>query len=383
MRERVAERDGTVVRLLVVFRRPHLVVELERLGFVARNRRRCDIGAAFGGRLFERREEDERLEDGPRLAARQHDAVVLRLVVGASADERENLARARIDTDERGLGLAFALAPRQQLVHLGQAVSHRVLRETLQVQVERGVDIDGLVGRRGQPRVQVVERLADVVHEVRRLGFERALHDGERFAGGARGLVGLGVACVDHGVQHDVAALAAPLRVVERRERRRRLDDAGDRRRFGERHVAHVLPEEEARRLADAHDGERAPLAERDVVQIHLEDLLLRCLEGQDDGHEHLEHLAARGALARGFERHPFEFREEHVAHQLLRNRAGAGHAGAAPRDVTRRPPRPSRWDRSPGARRTADPRSPARPGPSGAGSPPARPGGVSRARRG
>ena len=38
--------------------------------------------------------------------------------------------------------LALPLAPGQQLVHVREARSHRVLRETLQVQIERRVDLD-------------------------------------------------------------------------------------------------------------------------------------------------------------------------------------------------------------------------------------------------
>ena len=44
------------------------------------------------------------------------DTVVLRLVVRAAADERENFAVPWVERDQRRLGLA-ALAPRQQLVH--------------------------------------------------------------------------------------------------------------------------------------------------------------------------------------------------------------------------------------------------------------------------
>ena len=48
-------------------------------------------------------EVDERLEDRARLTPRGDGAVVLRLVVGAAADEREHLAGPRVDGDERGL----------------------------------------------------------------------------------------------------------------------------------------------------------------------------------------------------------------------------------------------------------------------------------------
>ena len=143
---------------------------------------------------------------------------------------------------------------------------------------------------------------------------------------GAVGGVGRDVSEVRHRVQHDVAPLAAPRGLRERRERRRRLDDAGDRRGFGERQVADVLAEEQTRRLRDAGDRERSALPERDVVQVHLEDVVLRRAPCEHDGDPRFEHLAAQRLLARRLERHARELRQEHVAHQLLRNRAAAGH---------------------------------------------------------
>src|SRR5262249_35877235 len=83
------------------------------------------------------------------------------------------------------------------------------------------------------------------------------------------------------------------------RERRRRLDNAGDRGRFRERHVAHVFAEEEARGLRDAEDRERTALSERDVVQVHLQDLVFRRPRGEDHRHENLEHLPPDRSLAR------------------------------------------------------------------------------------
>ena len=62
----------------------------------------------------------------------------------------------------------------------------------------------------------------------------------------------------------------ARVRVVERREARGRLDDAGDRGRFAQRQVADVLAEEQPRRFRHAVDGKRSALAERDVVQVQL-----------------------------------------------------------------------------------------------------------------
>ena len=130
--------------------------------------------------MLERREVDERLEHRPGLPARADHAVVLRLVVGAAADEGEDLAGARIDGDQRRLRLP--LAPRQHLVEPRQPFAQRILRDPLQVQVERRVDVDGAGGR-----VLRLQLLADVVDEVRRFGLERARHDLQRLAHGPLG----------------------------------------------------------------------------------------------------------------------------------------------------------------------------------------------------
>ena len=108
-------------------------------------------------------------------------AVELRLVVGAAADEREDLAGARIDGDQRRLrdALRAALAARQDRVDAGEAVAHRVLRVALQVQIERRVDVER-AGLRDGARERRVEHLADVVDEVRRLVVDRAGDDRDR-----------------------------------------------------------------------------------------------------------------------------------------------------------------------------------------------------------
>ena len=60
-----------------------------------------------------------------------------------------------------------------------------------------------------------------------------------------------------------------------------------------------VLAEEDPRRLGDAVERERAAMAEIDVVQIQLEDLVLGRLGLEDHRHELLEQLAPDRALAR------------------------------------------------------------------------------------
>ena len=73
----------------------------------------------------------------------------------------------------------------------------------------------------------------------------KARHDGQRLVLRAGRHVGGDVARIGHRPEHDVAAILAARRVVERRQGRRGLKHARDRRRFGERDVADILAEEQ------------------------------------------------------------------------------------------------------------------------------------------
>ena len=221
---------------------------------------------------------------------------------------------------------------------MDEAVPHGVLRKPLHVQIERRIDVHRLRRRRREARVLIGERLLNEVDEVRRLGLERALHDDERLVRGAIREVLVDVAGVDHRLQNDVPLLLAPRGIRERRQRRRRLEDAGDRRRLGERHVRHVLAEEQPRRFRDADDAERAALAERQVVQVHLEDFVLRRAHGDDERHPRLEDLAPPRFLARVLERHAGKhLRQKDVARDLLRDGAAAGRVRALAAQVGER----------------------------------------------
>src|SRR5204863_635210 len=110
--------------------------ELGRL--VDDDRCRGDVGAGVGERPLKGRQVYEGLERGAVLALGGRRPVVLRLLVGASADDRQDFAGARIDGDERRLRDA-RLPFRQQLLDAGDAVTDRVLRDALQVQVERRI----------------------------------------------------------------------------------------------------------------------------------------------------------------------------------------------------------------------------------------------------
>ena len=91
-------------------------------------------------------------------------------------------------------------------------------------------------------------------------------------------------------------------------------------RRLAQRHVRDVLGEEQPRRFGDAVDGERAALAERHVVQVQLEDLVLGQPALEDERHELILQLAQRACVRR---------REERVLDQLLRERAAAAQVGS------------------------------------------------------
>ena len=321
-REGPAQRNLAVVFVLVVARAPWLP-ELEGRRLVEDERCRGQVGAPLHRRPLERGQVDERLEDGARLPPRGDRAVELRLVVRPAADEREHLAGARIDRDQGRLSLPPLAPPRQDLVDAQDPFAHHVLRDALQVDVERGVDVESR-GRAGHTRQLLRHRLSHEVDEVRRLRLERALHDDERLAAGARRGIGRDEARLGHRPQHDVAPLPAPIPRVERRPHAGRLDDARNRRGFAQRQVRHVLAEEEPRRFGHPMDGEGAPLAEIHLVQVQLENLVLGGLALQDERHELLEQLAAERLLGR----------QEEILDQLLRQRAAADEVFLLAADV-------------------------------------------------
>ena len=77
------------------------------------------------------------------------------------------------------------LAPREDRVDAREPVADGVLRDALQVQVERRVDVD----RAGRPWSAPGSSWRQVVDEVRRLGLERARDDLHRLVRRALGVV--------------------------------------------------------------------------------------------------------------------------------------------------------------------------------------------------
>jgi hypothetical protein len=205
------------------------------------------------------------------------------------------------------------LAP-DHLVDLGQALAQHVLGLRLQGQVERGVD-GQVLGGEVLLVVALGELLLDEVDEIRRV---RSVEGGALHAYGLRdrrlrrGLVH--EARLLHGPQHLVAALRRALGVAVRVVGIRGLDHAREQGGLREREVAHVLVEVHPRGLTHAADAERADLAEVDLVEIQLEDVLLVRAPFEDEGEKGLLGLAPE-ALLRG---------EEEVLHQLLGDGAAA-----------------------------------------------------------
>ena len=141
-RQRAAQRDHAVVLVVVVARRPVAFGQRPRRRLVEQQHRRRDVGALIRGRLIEGRQVDERLEHRAGLAPGAGGAVELRLVVGAPADQRQHLAGARVDGDQRRLRSHPAAPLGQRLVDRGQPGAHGVLGRPLQVEVERRVDLE-------------------------------------------------------------------------------------------------------------------------------------------------------------------------------------------------------------------------------------------------
>jgi hypothetical protein len=104
----------------------------------------------------------------------------------------------------------------------------------------------------------------------------------------------------------------------------RRADHAGEERDLADRELLGGAGEVELRRLPDAEDALDAVLSEIDLVQVRVEDLVLLVAALDEERHDGLLHLAAKG---------PF-LAEEEVLDELLRERraalddAAAAHVG-------------------------------------------------------
>ena len=248
----LAHRHGAAEGVLIVLRLP--VADLYRA--VVDDGRGREL-------VLECRRKDERLECRTRLALGHRRAV--ELVGAAAADHRLDVARVRVDGDERALRLHDAVGI---LAAIRQAL-HRLLGGALHVHVDGRVDLQAILVD-GVRTVLVDELLGDVVDEVRGLALVLRLRVGLdevellllRLL--RRGRVE--VAVLDHLVEHGRLALLRGLQVVERRVVVRALRDAGEHRALVERQVLDVLAEVRAGRGLHAVGA----LAEVDLVEVEL-----------------------------------------------------------------------------------------------------------------
>jgi hypothetical protein len=212
---------------------------------------------------------------------------------------------------------------------MDEPLANRVLRQALEVEVERRVHVDP-PRHPHDVRELLGQLLADHVDEVRRLGVERPRHHGQRLLRRGLGRLRGDEPRLDHLLQHDVASVACALGRRERRQVVRRVDDTGDRRGLRQGEVGDVLTEEEACAFGDPVNRERPALSEVHLVQVELENLVLRRASLEDERHELLRHLAPHRLL----ERVRDDVGEEDVLDELLRDRAAAFQVGLVARHV-------------------------------------------------
>jgi hypothetical protein len=91
-------------------------------------------------------------------------------------------------------------------------------------------------------------------------------------------------------------------------------DHRREQRRFVDAQLPRRFLEVEARRFVDAEDGQAAVMAEVDVVEVQLEELVFRQARVEHHRQDRLDELPPPGALVR----------EEALLHDLLRNRRAA-----------------------------------------------------------
>ncbi len=166
---------------------------------------------------------------------------------------------------------------------------------------------------------RVVERVHHPVGDIVDRAVAGARHDLRRVREGGA-LVGRADELeLGHGGEHGLGALLGAVEIARRRQPRRRLDQAGEQRGFGERNVARRLAEIALRGLLDAVGAG----AEIDAVEIELEDLGLGEFPFQPERQQHLLQLAVDRAL----------LRQKQILRQLLGD-GGAALAHAAVQDV-------------------------------------------------
>ena len=183
-----------------------------------------------------------------------------------------------------------------------------ILGFALQVDVEAGAHHeDALVQRLREGRDQLLHLVEGEVEIVVGDALVAPVHGDRRIAPRAEHLALGHEAGLDQIVEHRVGARARGRQVDVRRVARRRLEQAGQHRGFGEVHVLRGLVEVVLRRRVHP-EGAAAHIG---AVEIELEDLVLGEPRLQPDREERLLHLALDGALVV----------QEQVLGELLRDR--------------------------------------------------------------
>ena len=255
--------------------------------------------AIIGGvACLKRGEEDEKLPRRARLAHCIGRAVEIGFNVIGAAHQRENCAVA-VHADQRALRAVWGIG-----VNRGR-------RRTLHPDINRGPDLQRSVGF-GQQQIKLRQRpIGEIAHRVlARLLLDRDGVDIDR-----------GLLCGDHlllahQAQHDLRTVNRGLHICGGRIAAGCLDQSGDDRGLRNAQFAPGVAEEFSTRAVDAI----CAAAEIDLVQIELEDLLLRELPFKRHRQHRLPRLAVNGAVGG----------QEQVARKLLRNGGSAADTRAS-----------------------------------------------------
>ena len=300
-RQRRRQRHGARVAAAVILGAP--VADADRR--VDDDRIRLAAGVEHRGEI------DVGLERGAGLAHRVDGAVELADAVIAAADDGAH--RAGLGFDHGGGGLADVIL----LAVLADRLLDRLLRLGLKAGVERGAHGQHAVVAELAGVGELLDLGEGPIEIPIRARLLLAVDRGRGIAAGGLDLPLRQEAGGDHRVQHDAGARAGGGQIVMGGVFGRRLEQAGEHRRFGQRQVARRFAEVEIRRRLHA---ERAA-AHVSAVEIELEDLVLGEMGLQPEGEEGLVDLALERALVG----------EEQVLGELLGERRAALHrAGGA-----------------------------------------------------
>ena len=297
------ERDGGPVRgdaqRLAQVQRPIAHDLSVRRGVVRRKLCRVEQRGHRHAAL-DRRRPDERLEGGPRLTPGLRHPIELRELVIAPAHQRADVARMGVERDEHPfetlLRIAVALLGRNapELAGLGSLdlPDQFLLGGTLEAGIDRRPHAQPL--RLRVLAKTVVQLLPDRRHEPGRaplllLGAEA------RLASLRQGLLlgGDGLR-LDHLCEHQIAALEREVREPAGVVARRRLGQRSEQRGLGQGQVQRGAAEISSRGGLHAV----VPVPQVDLVQVHLQDLLLVEFPLDAAGDDHLRQLATQRAGA-------------------------------------------------------------------------------------